>query len=138
MTDSGQHVGAVAAGGYEFNVEEEQVIGRTARYGRAWGIVSIVIGIFNLLGSLQALQGNAAALAQLPMGIANIVIGSFFVGTARSLGAVVTTRGDDISHLMQALQKLGVAFLIQLVMIFLAFVAALLVGLSAGGSAALV
>jgi hypothetical protein len=94
MSDFG--AGATVGGGYEFNADEEQIIGRTARYAWLWGIVSIVIGTFALLSSLQ---GSAAVLGQIPMGIANIVIGSFFVGTSRSLKAVVTTTGDDIAHL---------------------------------------
>jgi hypothetical protein len=138
MTDSGPHAAASLAGEYEFNAEQDQIIGRTARYASAWGIVSIAIGLFGLFASLLALQGGVVALGQLPAGIANIVIGSFFVGTARSLRAVVETRGDDIAHLMQALRRLGVAFVIQLVMFVLAFVAALLLGLAAGSQASLV
>jgi hypothetical protein len=133
MSDFG--AGATVGGGYEFNADEEQIIGRTARYAWLWGIVSIVIGTFALLSSLQ---GSAAVLGQIPMGIANIVIGSFFVGTSRSLKAVVTTTGDDIAHLLEALRKLGIAFLIQLIMFFLAFVAALIIGSAAGGQASVV
>jgi hypothetical protein len=133
MSDFGAD--ATVGGGYEFNADEEQIIGRTARYAWLWGVVSIVIGTFALLSSLQ---GSAAVLGQIPMGIANIVIGSFFVGTSRSLKAVVTTSGDDIAHLLEALRKLGVAFLIQLIMFFLAFVAALIIGSAAGGQASVV
>ena len=133
MSDFGAD--ATFGGGYEFNADEEQIIGRTARYAWLWGVVSIVIGTFALLSSLQ---GSAAVLGQIPMGIANIVIGSFFVGTSRSLKAVVTTSGDDIAHLLEALRKLGVAFLIQLIMFFLAFVAALIIGSAAGGQASVV
>jgi hypothetical protein len=133
MSDFGAD--ATVGGGYEFNADEEQIIGRTARYAWLWGVVSIVIGTFALLSSLQ---GSAAVLGQIPMGIANIVIGSFFVGTSRSLKAVVTTSGDDIAHLLEALRKLGIAFLIQLIMFFLAFVAALIIGSAAGGQASVV
>jgi hypothetical protein len=133
MSDFG--AGATAGGGYEFNADEEQIIARTARYAWLWGVVSIVIGAFALLASLQ---GSAAVLGQIPMGIANIVIGSFFVASARSLKSVVTTRGDDIAHLMQALRRFGVAFLIQLIMFFLAFVVALIIGAAAGGQASVV
>ncbi len=133
MSDFGAD--AAAVGGYEFNAGEEQIIGRTARYAWLWGVVSIVIGAFALLASLQ---GSAAVLGQIPVGIANIVIGSFFVGSSRSLKSVVTTSGDDIAHLMEALRKFGVAFLIQLVMFFLAFVAALIIGSGAGGQASVV
>ncbi len=129
---------ATTGDGYEFNASENEVVARTARYARGWGIVSIVIGAFGILGSLQALGGNAAALAQLPPGVANVVIGGFFISTARSLRSVVTTQGDDIAHLIEALRKLGLAFLIQLVVFALAFALFLVIVIATSEGAAVV
>ncbi len=109
-----------AAAGYEFTVPQNVIIQKTATYARLWGIISIV------LGAIQVLVG------QLPGGIVSIVIGLVFVGVAGSLKAVVVTEGNDIDHMMAALQKLGNAFLIQVI----ATVVAVVLGILAVSAAA--
>jgi hypothetical protein len=109
-----------AAAGYEFTVPQNAIIQKTATYAKLWGIISIV------LGAIQILVG------QLPGGIVSIVIGLVFIGVAGSLKAVVVTEGNDIDHMMAALQKLGNAFLIQVVVT----VAAVVVGILAASAAA--
>ena len=113
-----------AAAGYEFTVPQNVVIRKTATYAKVWGIFSIVLGAMQIL---VGLSGGDLLLA----GIVSIVIGTVFIGVAGSLKAVVVTEGNDIDHMMAALQKLGNAFLIQVV----ATVTAVVVGIFAASAA---
>ena len=94
-----------AAAGYEFTVSQNAVIQKTATYAKVWGIFSIVLGAMQVV---VGLSGGGLLLA----GIVSIVIGTVFIGVARSLKAVVVTDGNDIDHMMDALRKLGNAVLI--------------------------
>ena len=114
-----------AAAGYEFTVPQNAIIQKTATYVKLWGIFSIV------LGAMQILVGMAS-WAQVPAGIVSIVIGTVFIGVAGSLKAVVVTEGNDIDHMMAALQKLGNAFLIQVIATIAAFVVGILAASAAG------
>lgn len=107
-----------AAAGYEFTVPQNAVIQKTATYAKVWGIFSIVLGAMQIL---MGLSGGGFLLA----GIVSIVIGTVFIGVASSLKAVVVTEGNDIDHMMDALQKLGNAFLIQVVATVAAVVVAM-------------
>ncbi len=112
------------AAGYEFTVPQNAIIQKTATYVKLWGIFSIVLGAMQIL---VGLSGGGLFLA----GIVSIVIGTVFIGVAGSLKAVVVTEGNDIDHMMDALQKLGNAFLIQVV----ATVIAVVVGIFAASAA---
>ncbi len=109
-----------AAAGYEFTVPQNAIIQKTATYAKLWGIISIFIGAIQIL------------VAQLPAGIVSIVIGMVFIGVAGSLKPVVVTEGNDIDHMMAAVQKLGNAFLIQVIVT----VAAVIVGILVASAAA--
>ena len=109
-----------ATTGYEFTVPQNAIIQKTATYARLWGIISIFVGAIQILA------------AQLLAGIVSIVIGMVFIGVAGSLKAVVVTEGNDIDHMMAAVQKLGNAFLIQVIVT----VAAVIVGILVASAAA--
>ncbi len=111
--------------GYEFTVPQNAIIQKTATYAKVWGIFSIV------LGAMQILVGMAS-WAQVPAGIVSIVIGTVFIGVAGSLKAVVVTEGNDIDHMMTAVQRLGTAFMIQVIVT----VAAVIVGILVASTAA--
>lgn len=101
-------------GSYEFNDNENQIIGATAGRAKTWGVISIIIGALNtLMGFLFFL--SPALLANLVSGIISIIVGIVFLGVGGSLNSVVQTQGNDIEHMMRALQKLSSAFMIQIV-----------------------
>ncbi len=101
-------------GNYEFNDYENQIIGTTAGRARTWGIISIVVGALNtLIGFLFFL--SPSLLVNLVSGIISIIIGVVFLGVGGSLASVVSTQGNDIEHMMRAMQKLSSAFMIQIV-----------------------
>ncbi len=106
--------GGYGYGQYEFNDLENGIIAKTAGRTRLWGIISVIIGaLYTLSGMLFFL--NPGLIAYLVIGIVGIVVGVTLLGVAKSLSAVVNTQGNDIEHMMQAMQKLGSAFLIQAV-----------------------
>jgi hypothetical protein len=100
-------------GSYEFNPIENAIIGKTAGRAKLWGVVSVVVGSLQLFSSCGAVENRALA-ANLPLGLVAVIVGITFVGVGNSLGSVVSTRGNDLMHMMLALQKMSTAFMIQI------------------------
>lgn len=121
---------APSYGNYEFNEYENSVIDKTAGRIKLWGIVSIVIGGFQILSSC-GMFANATYATNLPVGIVGIVVGVTFLGAGNALKAVVQTQGNDLMHMMQALEKMSSAFLIQMICLVVAFVLAAIVAVIA-------
>lgn len=113
-------------GNYEFNDMENQIIDKTAGRAKLWGIISTTIGALQVLASCGAVA-NAGMASYLPSGIIAIVIGVTFMGVGNSLKMVVQTQGNDLMHMMQALQKMGSAFMVQIVCAIVGFVLAVLI-----------
>jgi hypothetical protein len=101
-------------GHYEFSQMENQIIERAATRTRVWGIISIILGVLELLGTVGAIA-SPGLIIYLPQGIVSIIIGTTFLGAGNSLRAVVDTQGNDVPHMMTAIQKLGSAFNIQII-----------------------
>lgn len=121
---------APSYGSYEFNEYENSVIDKVASRVKLWGIVSIVIGAFQILSSC-GMFANASYATNLPVGIVGIVVGVTFVGAGNALKAVVQTQGNDLMHMMQALEKMSSAFLIQMICLVVAFVLAAIIAVVA-------
>lgn len=101
-------------GHYEFNALENSIIDKTARRAKLWGTISLVFGILQVLSSCAAVV-NPGLASQFPTGVIAIVVGIVFMGVGTSLKNVVQTQGNDVGHMMRALEKLGNAFMIQIV-----------------------
>jgi hypothetical protein len=118
-------------GQYEFNDMENQIIDKTAARAKLWGWISAVIGALQLFGGTCGSLANAGMAVYVPYGIVMLIVGITFIGVGNSLRMVVQTQGNDIAHMMQALQKLGNAFFIQaiafIVMVVLVAVISVLV-----------
>lgn len=108
-------------GTYEFNDYENSVIDKAAGRMKLWGIISTVIGALQFLGSCGMFV-DAKYATNLPTGIVAIVVGITFMGAGNSLKSVVTTQGNDLMHMMQALQKMGSAFLIETICTIVGFI----------------
>jgi hypothetical protein len=106
--------GQMSYGNYEFTESENAVIDKTASRAKTWGIISIVIGALQLFASLGAVV-QPTLLGQAPGGIVALVVGISFLGAGSSLKSVVQTQGNDIPHMMLALQKIGSAFFVQII-----------------------
>ncbi len=114
---------------YEFTQQENSVIGTTAKYAKWWGWISLVVGvIMTVVAFATFTQGAEAGLDALLQGVPAVIVGAFFIKTAKALQLVVDTEGDDISHMMTAVKSLGSAFQIQLVVVALAFVIGMFIG----------
>lgn len=101
---------------YEFGPHENAVIDRVGSRATFWGIVLIIIGTLLCLATIQVVTGNFSGILNLPMGIVVIVVGVKFLGAGKSFKDVVHTQGNDISNLLRALDNLGSALLIQIIM----------------------
>lgn len=118
--------GGMPFGHYEFNAYENAILQKTAGRARLWGWISVLLGVAQLMASC-GMVARAELASQLPLGLLAAIVGFTFIGVGNSLRSVVLTRGQDLSHLMLAMQKLGSAFMIQTVCTVLAFVAAAIV-----------
>lgn len=120
---------------YEFSAEAEQVIDQTARRTKTWGVISIIVGALQLLNVFNVFTGNWLALVQGVGGLVSIIVGVVFLGAARSLAAVVTSEGSDVSLMLSALTDLGKAFNIQSIMAVLAMIAGFVIGIAIAAQA---
>ncbi len=118
------------SGGYEFTDEENEIIRATGSRVKIWGIFTLLAGILWAFGGIGvAISGSGAVtvISGLLYGLLALIpifIGLNFRQAGTAFGFVVTTEGNDISHLMVAVSSLGKAFLIQVVLasIYLAVV----------------
>jgi len=100
-------------GNYEFNELENGIIDKCASRAKMWGWISASLGALQLLGGGCGAFANPGMAAYVPAGIVALIVGISFIGVGNSLKAVVDTQGNDLAHMMSALEKLGGAFLIQ-------------------------
>lgn len=112
-------------GQYEFNAFENSVIDKCAGRAKLWGTISTVMGALQVLGSC-GMVSNSSLATWLPSGIVAIVVGVSFIGVGNSLRAVVTSQGNDVMHMMTALNKLGGAFMVQIICMIVYVVLAIL------------
>ena len=112
-------------GNYEFNEYENSIIDKTASRAKLWGIISTTVGALQVVGSC-GMVANPSLGTWLPTGIIAIVVGVTFIGAGNSLKAVVTTQGNDLMHLMQAMQKMSSAFIIEIICAIVGFALAVL------------
>lgn len=108
---------------YEFTERENVVIRRTGKRSRWWGALSVLWGFVMLATGAMAVvwleQGPGAVAVGAIYAVSAIIpllIGLNFLRAGRSFIGVVETEGHDIPHLMRALESLGSALQIQVVM----------------------
>jgi len=118
---------------YEFSEHENLVIKKLFRHMNFVGISLLVLGgLFALFGIYLLIYHSDLLQELLVFVVAFVVIvmGVITMRSAKSFGNIVKTKGDDIEHLIQALDKLTTWFsivttliLISAGVIILAFVA---------------
>jgi hypothetical protein len=112
-------------GNYEFNDAENAIIDKVASRAKLWGIIATTVGALQCVSScFTPLKGDL--LLNLPTGIVGVVVGITFMGVGNSLKLVVTTQGNDLMHMMQALDKMSGAFMVQIIAAIVGFVLTLL------------
>ncbi len=118
-------------GNYEFNDQENAIIAKAAGRARLWGIISIIIGaLYTISGFFFFL--SPGLLTNFASGIKDIIVGIVFLGVAGSLTSVVQTQGNDVQHMMQALDKLSTSLMVQIIVTIVGVIlGALLMGIVA-------
>lgn len=126
---------AAGAGRYEFTSAQNVVIGKTAKWSKFWGWVVILTGVLYGAAALFTLgESIVAAILTLAIAAFYVFIGMYFKTAGSSLQSVVETSGNDISHLMTALDKLGSVFKITGILMLIGIVLGVAVVLLAGGA----
>ena len=113
--------------GYEFSPLENETIAKAAKWIGFWSWVAIVGGA--LIGVASAVSFDLAGLI---MAVVYVIIGLYYRGAATSMKSVVETAGNDIAHLMTALDKLASAFKIMGILFIIGIVLAVIAGMVGG------
>lgn len=101
------------AGFYEFNDTENQKVNKLAGRLMTAGIMQIIFGAVSLIGNW--FLGVTNGVLGIPGAIAMIIIGALFASAASSFKNISNTQGNDMGHLMAAMDKLAMASLVQIV-----------------------
>jgi len=96
------------SGRYEFTPAQNEILKKAATWTGlfAW----IMMGSAGLMAVGGVLTAEASSIGALIVAAIYFIIGLSFRGAVTSLKAVVQTEGNDIEHLMGAIDKLGSAF----------------------------
>ncbi len=95
--------------GYEFTHEENTVISECAKWGTVLAVIYFVLAalnICNLCGKPLEASINIATY---------VLVGIFIILSAGAMKAVVNTQGNDVRHMLDAVEKLGNMFLVRLI-----------------------
>lgn len=108
------------ASGHEFTAEQNKVITDLSQ-----AMLIVAIGFFAAaVGSVLSFKANL--LGAIVGAVVNGMVGKTLLDSRQSMQAVVNTQGDDIGHLMTAMDKLSSLFKIYgILMLILAFFAGL-------------
>ena len=96
------------AGHYEFDSEQNGILRKAATWTSLFAWIMMVSAAIMAVGGL--LSGEAGSIVALIGAGIYFTIGLTFRDAATSMTAVVETAGNDMNHLMAALDKLGSAF----------------------------
>jgi hypothetical protein len=106
---------------YEFNEEQNALIGGLAARMRFVGMFLIVLGVLALVGA-AATARDVRDGHLVVFGIFQIVLGAWTRSAAKGFRQVVETQGADINHLMEALADLRKLYTLQYWLVILALV----------------
>jgi hypothetical protein len=93
---------------HEFTDAENQVLRKAATWTGLFAWMMMVSS--GLMAVAGLLSGEATSIGALIAAAIYFAVGFTFRGAAKSMGEVVRTTGNDIDHLMDAVDKLGSAF----------------------------
>jgi hypothetical protein len=134
---------------YEFDPVESRAIDKVAGRTLAWGIMSLVVGILSAVGlgvavafrsvlvrAVPPMLVDIAIVAMVPLVLVNLVVAGLYISSGSALGRVMSSKGNDVAHLVAGLDKMGSAFRIEAIISVVAFVLGLGLGVmlvSSGG-----
>lgn len=111
---------------HEFGPRENQIIGTAGKWIGYWSWIAIVSGVLMIIGGVLDSEDLIAGLI---MGGVYIGVGVYFRGAASAMSDVVSTAGNDVQHLMTALDKLSSAFKVMVLLVFIGALMALVAGI---------
>jgi hypothetical protein len=100
--------GGWPAGGqpqYEFSEQENKTVERAAAWAKGLGLIMFIEC------GLQLINLNVLGL------LLHATLGYFFWRGGQALTEVVETEGNDVQHLLEALEKLGTALQIRIIVV---------------------
>jgi hypothetical protein len=118
-------------GAYEFTSRENETIGKAATWSLALAGASFVMTIVHLIFALVGtdLAGSSITLLVFDMG-AGVVSASCYLAAAilfaivgGALRRVVSTQGNDLQHMLKALDTLHRIFVLRIALVFLTVLA---------------
>lgn len=115
-------LGTLSEGTYEFGPVEDEVLEGVAAASSMWGIICFVVGAIGIFGAILVMLAGAplAALILVPVIVVYLAVGQLYRTAGDAFKWVVSTEGDDIEHLMRALDRTARAFRIEFVLTALA------------------
>lgn len=111
-----QNFGQLPQQDYEFSELENKTIGKAATWATALGILFFVQCAFSVF-QLDIINA-----------IVNLVVGIAFFKGGKAFKKVVDTEGNDLMHLMEALNRLSQAFQIRIVIVIIGVVIVAIAG----------
>ena len=127
---------------YEFDSSQNEIISTLAKALQFVGTTSLVFGVVFAIGCVSAVfQTNwSAVITQGMFVIFTFAMGGLMTKAGKKFQAITATSGDDISHLMVALDNLrqvySILSVIIILCVLLSLVALALSMISSGGSVA--
>ena len=95
-------------GSYEFDSEQNVVLSKTATWVSLFAWILIASSVLSAIGGV--VSADEASIGMLIASGIYFIAGLRLRGSASSMKQVVETEGNDIEHLIDALDKLGSAF----------------------------
>ncbi len=110
-----------SGGGFEFGPGDNATIEKAAVRTQLWGYASIVAGLaWFAINAAQLATSATGSMQPVWVGfvslVINVAIGVIFIKCGKAMKLVVTTRGNDIQLMMNALHRLISAFTMQIVL----------------------
>ncbi|MDH3422815.1 MAG: hypothetical protein OEN00_07465, partial [Gemmatimonadota bacterium] len=93
---------------HEFTQAQNEILAKTATWTGLFAWIMMISAGLMALGGI--LSGEASSIGALIAAAIYFIIGFTFRDAAKSMREVVQTSGNDIDHLMSAVDKMGSAF----------------------------
>ena len=107
-------------GHYEFTAAQNEILKKAATWAGLLAWILMASGGLMAIGGILSL--DVERLGALIAAAIYFIIGLNFRGAAVSMKTVVETAGNDIDHLMTALDKLGSAFMVMGILFLLSVI----------------
>jgi hypothetical protein len=132
-----------SSGQYEFSAAENQTIAKTASLAKVWGVFALIIGALLLIATgvglaftvdiawdmgVEEAVVTGVIAAMLPLAIVNLVIGGLYIASGSSLRKVVDTAGNDVTLMLNGLNRLANAFMIEAIVSVIALIGGIIFG----------